>query len=227
MGQPIAKREEKLDLAARAAWLYYVAGNTQQELAKKLQISRPVAQRLVALALQHGIVKVRVHHGVTHCLEIASKLRQKYQLLVLEVVPANEDNSDQVLRKIAVAGAQVMEAYLSRFASAYHRAGLGPHDSSGNRRVDFSCQTTSQGGFAGRRYCARRLQQFVRSCPSDGRKDRWKILSAVSSFAGGYLRGADPMAPSSTLSRLAVSILTGGCGIPGDRRDRNWVSIAS
>ena len=60
MSQSIAKREEKLDLAARAAWLYYVAGNTQQEIAKKLQISRPVAQRLVALALQQGIVKVRV-----------------------------------------------------------------------------------------------------------------------------------------------------------------------
>jgi DNA-binding transcriptional regulator LsrR (DeoR family) len=113
MSQSIAKREEKLDLAARAAWLYYVAGNTQQEIAKKLQISRPVAQRLVALALQQGIVKVRVHHGVTHCLEIASKLRQKYQLLVSEVVPVNEDSADQVLRKVAVAGAQVMETYLS------------------------------------------------------------------------------------------------------------------
>jgi DNA-binding transcriptional regulator LsrR (DeoR family) len=113
MGQSIAKREEKMDLAARAAWLYYVAGNTQQEIAKKLQISRPVAQRLVALALQQGIVKVRVHHEVTRCLEIASKLRQKYQLLVSEVVPANEDSSEQVLRKIAVAGAQVMEVYLS------------------------------------------------------------------------------------------------------------------
>jgi len=113
MSQAIAKRQEKLDLAARAAWLYYVAGNTQQEIAKKLQISRPVAQRLVALALQKGIVKVRVHHGVTRCLEIANKLRQKYQLLVSEVVPVNEDSADQVLRKIAVAGAQVMEAYIS------------------------------------------------------------------------------------------------------------------
>jgi DNA-binding transcriptional regulator LsrR (DeoR family) len=112
MGRPIAKREEKLDLAARAAWLYYVAGNTQHEIAKKLQISRPVAQRLVALALEQGIVKVRVHHEITSCLEIAGKLRQKYHIVVCEVVPTNEDSPDQVLRKIAVAGAQVMEVYL-------------------------------------------------------------------------------------------------------------------
>ena len=42
------KSNEKLDLATRAAWLYYVAGNTQNEIAEKLQVSRPVAQRLVA-----------------------------------------------------------------------------------------------------------------------------------------------------------------------------------
>src|ERR1700757_818181 len=101
MSQSIAKREEKLDLAARAAWLYYVAGNTQQEIARKLQISRPVAQRLVALALEQGIVKVRVHHDVTRCLEIAATLRQKYQLLICEVVPVNEDGPDQILRKVA------------------------------------------------------------------------------------------------------------------------------
>jgi DNA-binding transcriptional regulator LsrR (DeoR family) len=116
MGQSTSKREEKLDLAARAAWLYYVAGNTQHEIAQKLQISRPAAQRLVAFALEHGIVKVRIHHEVASCLEIASKLRQKYQLLVSEVVPANKDSPDQVLRKIAVAGAQVMEVHLNESA---------------------------------------------------------------------------------------------------------------
>ena len=52
MGQLSPKQEEKLDMAARAAWLYYVSGNTQNEIARKLKISRPAAQRLVALALE-------------------------------------------------------------------------------------------------------------------------------------------------------------------------------
>jgi DNA-binding transcriptional regulator LsrR (DeoR family) len=65
MGSPSQKQEEKLDLAARAAWLYYVAGDTQQEIARKLKISRPAAQRLVAIALERGIVKVQVHHKIT------------------------------------------------------------------------------------------------------------------------------------------------------------------
>jgi DNA-binding transcriptional regulator LsrR (DeoR family) len=106
------KQEEKLEIAVRAAWLYHVAGNTQAEIARKLQISRPTAQRLVAFALERGLVKVRVNHRVASCLELAVALRQRYNLMVCEVVPVNADSADQVLRKIAVAAAQVMESYL-------------------------------------------------------------------------------------------------------------------
>lgn len=58
------RQEEKLELAVRAAWLYHVAGNTQHEIARKLQISRPTAQRLVAFAFERGLIKVRVNHKV-------------------------------------------------------------------------------------------------------------------------------------------------------------------
>src|ERR1700724_66124 len=113
MGQSTSKQEEKLEVAVRAAWLYYVAGNTQHEIAQKLHISRPTAQRLVALAMERGLVKVRVNHKVASCLELAIALRQRYNLVVCNVVPVNEDSGDQVLRKIAVAAAQVMESYLN------------------------------------------------------------------------------------------------------------------
>jgi DNA-binding transcriptional regulator LsrR (DeoR family) len=56
---------------------------------------------------------VQVHHKITCCLEVATILRKRYDLVVCEVVPSNEDSPDQVLRKIAVAGAQIMESYLS------------------------------------------------------------------------------------------------------------------
>jgi DNA-binding transcriptional regulator LsrR (DeoR family) len=109
------RQEEKLEAAVRAAWLYYVAGNTQHEIAQKLKISRPTAQRLVALAVERGLVKVRVYHKVASCLELAIALRQRYNLLVCNVVPVNVDDGVQVLRKIAVAAAQVMESYVSAF----------------------------------------------------------------------------------------------------------------
>jgi DNA-binding transcriptional regulator LsrR (DeoR family) len=107
------RQEEKLEMAVRAAWLYHVAGNTQHEIARKLQISRPTAQRLVAFALERGLIKVRVNHKVASCLELAIALRHRYILSVCDVVPVNADNGDQILRKIAVAGAQMMESYLN------------------------------------------------------------------------------------------------------------------
>ena len=47
----------RLDEAARAGWLYYVAGNTQDEIARKLGISRQAAQRLVSLAISERLIK--------------------------------------------------------------------------------------------------------------------------------------------------------------------------
>src|ERR1700731_5002694 len=107
------RQEEKLEIAVRAAWLYHVAGNTQNEIARKLQISRPTAQRLVAFALERGLIKVRVNHKVASCLELAVALRQRYDLAVCDVVPVNDDSGDQVLRKIAVADDQVISRDLN------------------------------------------------------------------------------------------------------------------
>ena len=41
------KELKKMEQAARAAWLYFVAGKTQQEIAQELGLSRQVAQRLM------------------------------------------------------------------------------------------------------------------------------------------------------------------------------------
>jgi DNA-binding transcriptional regulator LsrR (DeoR family) len=109
----VPKSSEKLDLATRAAWLYYVAGNTQNEIAEKLQVSRPVAQRLVAFAVEKNLIRVRVDHRLAACLALADRLSKRYGLAVCEVVPVDDDSSEEIDRKLAVAGAQVMERYLT------------------------------------------------------------------------------------------------------------------
>jgi len=109
----VPKSTEKLDLATRAAWLYYVAGNTQNEIAEKLQVSRPVAQRLVAFAVEKNLIRVRVDHKLADCLALADQLSKRYGLSMCEVVPIDSDTSEEVDRKLAVAGAQVMERFLT------------------------------------------------------------------------------------------------------------------
>ena len=53
---------DRLDDAARAGWLYYIAGNTQDEIARKLGVSRQTAQRLVSLAVSERLIRVRLDH---------------------------------------------------------------------------------------------------------------------------------------------------------------------
>lgn len=109
----MSRSNEKLDLATRAAWLYYVAGNTQNEIAEKLQVSRPVAQRLVAFAVEKNLVRVRIEHRLADCLTLAERLAERFNLSMCEVVPVDEDTPEAIDRKLAVASAQVLERYLS------------------------------------------------------------------------------------------------------------------
>jgi len=110
----VTKSNDKLELATRAAWLYYVAGDTQNEIAEKLQVSRPVAQRLVAFAVEKNLIRVRVEHRLADCLALAARLCERFGLSMCEVAPVDDDNPEAIGRKLAVAGAQVMERYLSQ-----------------------------------------------------------------------------------------------------------------
>jgi DNA-binding transcriptional regulator LsrR (DeoR family) len=102
---------DRLDDAARAGWLYYIAGNTQDEIAKKLGISRATAQRLVSLAISERLIKVRLDHPLANCLELASRLRDKYGLGTCEVVPADPQSSSDTVG-IAEAAAGELERCL-------------------------------------------------------------------------------------------------------------------
>src|SRR3712207_7609151 len=65
-----------LDQAARAAWLYYIAGNTQDEIAHKLNVSRQAVQRLVSLAVSEKLIKFRLDHPIRseeHTSELQSR----------------------------------------------------------------------------------------------------------------------------------------------------------
>ncbi|STV87748.1 putative SorC-family transcriptional regulator [Klebsiella michiganensis] len=54
----------RLDQKVRAAWMYYIAGQNQSEIASQLGTSRPVVQRLIAAAKEEGIVSISLHHPV-------------------------------------------------------------------------------------------------------------------------------------------------------------------
>lgn len=101
----------RLDDAARAGWLYYVAGNTQDEIARKLGVSRQSAQRLVSLAVSEKLIKVRLDHPIARCMELSSRITEMFGLISCEVVPSDPDSTSSITG-IAQAGAAEMERHL-------------------------------------------------------------------------------------------------------------------
>src|SRR3982750_943586 len=79
----------KLEDAARAGWLYYIAGNTQDEIAKKLSVSRASAQRLVSLCLSERLITFRLEHPIAACMELAKRLKDVFGLRYCEVAPTD------------------------------------------------------------------------------------------------------------------------------------------
>src|SRR5579864_4384887 len=79
----------RLDDAARAGWLYFIAGHTQDEIARMLQVSRASAQRLVSLCLAERLITFRLEHPIAACMELASKLKDRFELVHCEVVPTD------------------------------------------------------------------------------------------------------------------------------------------
>src|SRR6266851_9979388 len=79
----------RLDNAARAGWLYFIAGKTQDEIAKTLNVSRATAQRLVSLCLTERLITFRLEHPITACMELAARMKEGFKLRYCEVVPTN------------------------------------------------------------------------------------------------------------------------------------------
>ncbi|TNE67663.1 MAG: sugar-binding transcriptional regulator [Rhodobacteraceae bacterium] len=85
------------DMAARAAWLSFVGGLTQDQIAQQLGISRQRAQRLVARASAEGLIRVRIEHPIAACLDLERALKARFGLEQVRVSPALAAGSDPLL----------------------------------------------------------------------------------------------------------------------------------
>lgn len=99
------------DEAARAGWLYYVAGMTQDQIASELGVSRQRAQRLVSRAMAEGLIHVRLNHRIGACLDLEAALRDRFGLNRVRVAPNLGAGGDSV-RAIASAAAAELERFL-------------------------------------------------------------------------------------------------------------------
>lgn len=103
--------ESAIDLAARAGWMYYLAGMTQDHIARELGISRQRAQRLVARASADGLIGVRLNHPIAACLELERDLKERFDLTLARVAPSLPEGVDPV-KSVAPVAAKEIERVL-------------------------------------------------------------------------------------------------------------------
>lgn len=103
---------EKLDKAARAGWLYYIAGNSQDEVAAKLGVSRQSAQRLVSTAVKQNLIRFHLEHPIARCMELAWQIKERYGLLGCDVAPSDPAVPELIYGAASLA-AEVIQPYLS------------------------------------------------------------------------------------------------------------------
>lgn len=107
MNDPITDPE--IALMTEIASLYYVEGETQEVIAKKLHISRIKVGRLLKKAHAVGIVDVRVRHHPSVSGDLESSLVSKFGIKRALIAP---DFSDAQSQRHAVAG--LVADYLTR-----------------------------------------------------------------------------------------------------------------
>ena len=95
------------DEAARAGWLYYVGGMTQDQIASELGVSRQRAQRLVSRAMAEGLIQVRLNHRIGTCLGLETALTDRFGLTRCRVVPSLGPGGDAARATSPAAAAEL------------------------------------------------------------------------------------------------------------------------
>lgn len=116
--------DKRRDDAARAAWLYFIGGRTQDEIATQLDLSRQVVQRLVSFATAERLIKFRLDHPIRRCMELAEQMRDRFDLEFCDVAPTDASAPDGNLG-VAIATAERLGRLLSSKAPMTIGVGTG------------------------------------------------------------------------------------------------------
>lgn len=108
MARDSASLDSDASLSVRAAWLHYAAGLTQAAVAKKLGVPSVKAHRLIARAVQDGVVKVTIDGDISECIALEEALSDRFGLEVCEVAP-DLGEEGLPMRALSIAGASYLK----------------------------------------------------------------------------------------------------------------------
>ncbi len=111
-------------LAIRAAWLSFVGGLTQGEIAKQLGMSPAKVHRLIAHAQKAGFVKFQIEGRPLECLELEERIAGEFNLNSCIIAPdLGGGDMEGAIRAVAVSAAHILSDVVS--ANSVRRIGVG------------------------------------------------------------------------------------------------------
>lgn len=103
------------DLVARAAWLHFVGGLTQAEVAKRMNVPATRAHRYIARAQAEGLVRIFVDTTTSDCVMLETRLMEAYGLDHCRVAMAVPETGPLPLRALSTVGGDfLMQIVASR-----------------------------------------------------------------------------------------------------------------
>jgi deoxyribonucleoside regulator len=95
--------DERISRLVEVAKMYYQLDYSQQEIAKKLGISRPTVSRLLIQAVEEGIVHIQIVDPAEDVQLVAAQVREKFHLkhCIVASIPKYEDQ--QIKEKLGEA----------------------------------------------------------------------------------------------------------------------------
>lgn len=103
------------DLVARAAWLHFVGGLTQSEVAKRLDVPPTRAHRYIARAQSEGLVRIFVDTTASDCVMLETRLMETFGLTHCRIAVSVPETAPIPLRALStVAGAFLMQVVTGR-----------------------------------------------------------------------------------------------------------------
>ena len=103
------------ELLLRVAWFYYKDELTQDEIAKRLSVSRASVGRMLDRARKVGLVSINLNADHLDAFEVSRQLRRTFGLSEALVVPdhaAGEGERSALNARLGLGGAQFMSTHL-------------------------------------------------------------------------------------------------------------------
>src|SRR5690349_12308602 len=103
------------ELLLRVAWIYYKDELTQDEIAKRLSVSRASVGRMLDRARKVGLVSINLNADHLNAFEVSRQLRRVFGLAEALVVPdhsSGEGSRPGLNARLGLGGAQFMSTHL-------------------------------------------------------------------------------------------------------------------